>query len=84
MLEKNNSEVIISGNFNIDLLKLNAKQVISDYFDMFTNHSFYLKITLLTRLSNKHGTLIDNFLCKLTEATLDTTSGISQTIRLIL
>ncbi len=76
LLEKNNSEVIVSGDFNIDVLKLNDKQVISDYFDMFTNHSFYPKITLPTRLSNKHGTLIDNFLCKLTEATLDTTSGI--------
>ncbi len=43
---------------------------------MLTNHSFYPKITLPTRLSNKHGTLIDNFLCKLTEATLDTTSGV--------
>ncbi len=43
---------------------------------MFTNHSFYLKITLPTRLSNKHGTLIDNVLCKLTETTLDTTSRV--------
>ncbi len=33
-------------------------------------------MTLPTRLSNKHGTLIDKFHCKLTEATLDTTSGI--------
>ncbi len=29
-----------------------------------------------TRLSNKHGTLIDNTFCKLTEATLNTTSGV--------
>ncbi len=29
-----------------------------------------------TRLSNNHGTLIDNFFCKLMEATLDTTSGV--------
>ncbi len=43
---------------------------------MLTNHSFYPKITLPTRLSNKHGTLIDNFLCKLTETIFDTTSGI--------
>ncbi len=43
---------------------------------MLTNHTLYPKITVPTRLSNKHGTLIDNFLCKLTEATIDTTSGI--------
>ncbi len=36
----------------------------------------YPKIALPTRLSNKHGTLIDNFFCKLSESTIDTTSGI--------
>ncbi len=75
-LETNNNEVMIAGDFNIDLLKINEKQVFSESFDMLTNHSFYPKITLPTRLSNKHGTLIDNFLCKLTETMLDTTSGI--------
>ena len=43
---------------------------------MLTGHSFYPKITLPTRLTNNNGTLIDNILCKLTECTLDTTSGI--------
>ncbi len=76
-LKTNNNEVIITGDFNIDLLKIKEKQVFSEYIDMLTNHSFYPKITLPTRLSNKHGTLIDNFLCKLTETTLDTISGIS-------
>ncbi len=75
-LETNNTESIITFNFNIDLLKINEKQVFSEYFDILTNHSFYHKITLPTRLSKKHGTLIDHFLCKLTETTLDTTSGI--------
>ena len=43
---------------------------------MLTNHSFFPKITLPTRLSLKHGTLIDNLFCKLSEHTLETTSGI--------
>ncbi len=43
---------------------------------MITSNSFYPKITVPTRLSNNHGTLIDIFLCKLTENTLDTTSGV--------
>jgi hypothetical protein len=76
MLQTNKNEAIITGDFNIDLLKINDKSVFSEYFDMLTNHSFYPKITLPTRLSNNHGTLIDNFLCKLTESTLDTISGI--------
>ncbi len=35
-----------------------------------------VKLAKSTRLSNSHGTLIDNFPCKLTKATLDTTWGI--------
>ena len=74
--ESNNTDVLIAGDFNIDLLKVNNTQAISDYFDMITSHSFYPKITLPTRLTNNNGTLIDNILCKLTETTLDTTSGV--------
>ncbi len=43
---------------------------------MLTSYSFYPKITVPTRLTNNHGTLIDNFLCKLTESTLDITAGV--------
>ncbi len=60
---------------NLDLLKIIHKQIISGYFDILTNHSCYLKSILPTILSNKHGTLIDNMFCKLTERTHDT-SGI--------
>ncbi len=45
-LEKNKNEVIISGDFNIDLLKINDKQIISEYLDTLTSHSFYTKITV--------------------------------------
>ncbi len=75
-LESNKNETIITGDFDIDLLKINEKHVFIEYFDLIISHSFYPKITLPTRLSNKHGTLIDNFFCKLTEATIDTISGI--------
>ncbi len=43
---------------------------------MLTNNSFYPKVTLPTRLSNNHETLIDYLFCKLSETTLNTTSGI--------
>jgi hypothetical protein len=74
--ESNRNEVIFTGDYNIDLLKINEKHKISEYFDMLTGHSFYPKITVPTRLTNTKGTLIDNFLCKLSETTLDTTSGV--------
>ncbi len=75
-LDKEISECIIAGDFNLDLLKLNEREVFSELFYALTENNFYHKITLLTRFSIKHGTLIDNFYCKLTESTLDTISGI--------
>ncbi len=75
-LVRNNKDVVIAGDFNIELLKINEKHILSEYFDMLTSNSFYPKITVPTRLTNNNGTLIDNFLCKLTENTLDTTSGV--------
>ncbi len=47
-----------------------------EYFDLLTNYSFYPKITLPTRLSYNHATLIDNVFCQLADTMLDTTSGI--------
>ncbi len=67
-LENENSECFITSDFNIDLLKLNEKEVFSEFFDSLTENSFYPKITLPNRFSNKHGTLIDNLFCKLNHA----------------
>ena len=75
-LEQNKYEAIFTDDFNTDLLKINDKHVINEYFDMLTSQSFYPKITFPTRLTNNNGTLIDIFFCKLTESTLVTTSGV--------
>ncbi|KAG1656709.1 hypothetical protein GQR58_023766 [Nymphon striatum] len=76
--ETGSSDVLIAGDFNINLLQINNNAHFSNYFDMLTAHSFYPKITLPTRLNGIHGTstLIDNIVCKLTKSTMDTTSGI--------
>ena len=77
-LQTNNAEVILAGDFNINILQINEKRlfIFSQLFDGLTENSFYTKITLPTRFSNKHGTLIDNFMCMLTKCTLNTTAGI--------
>ncbi len=75
--QNNNNEIIVAGDFNINLLQINDRHIVGEYFDMFTSHSVYPIVSLPTRLSNNHATLIDNFFCKLTETTmLDTPSGI--------
>ncbi len=78
--ESTNCDVILAGDFNINLLKINEKHKISEYFGMLANHSFFPKIILPTRLSIKHGTLIDNFVCKLTENTTYYTRNIGNEI----
>ncbi len=42
-IERENSECIISGDFNIDLLKLNEKEVICEFFDTLTESVFFPK-----------------------------------------
>ena len=71
--DQNNSEVIITGDFNINLLKINQKEIFSEFFYSLTEHSFFPKITLPTRFSNLNGPLIDNFFCKLRQSTLNST-----------
>ncbi len=71
-----NNDIIIAGDTNINLLKINECEVYSEFFDMQTSNSFYPQITLPTRFSNTRGTLIDNFFCKLNDTTLNPTAGI--------
>ena len=59
-LDQIQHNVILAGDYDINLLKLNEDELISDFFDLLTSHSMYPKITLPTRFSERHGTLIDN------------------------
>ena len=68
-LEKNcNNDIVIAGDFNINLLKLNENEMVSSFFDMLISHSFYPQITLPTRFTRTTGTLIDNLFCRLHES----------------
>jgi hypothetical protein len=75
-LQRSRNDVIITGDFNIDLLKLNEKSHVHDYFELLISNGFIPKITFPTRFSGTHGTLIDNIFVKLTENLSETTAGI--------
>ena len=75
-LENNNNQLILAGDFNINLLKLNDNEIYSNFFDTLVSHSLYPQITLPTRFTRTNGTLIDNFFCKLSKYTLESTAGI--------
>ena len=67
-LENGNNDIVIAGDFNINLLKLNENEMFSSFFDMLISHSFYPQITLPTRFTRTTGTLIDNLFCRLHES----------------
>ena len=75
-LDQIQHNVIFASDYNINLLKLNEDELISDFFDLLTSHSMYPQITLPTRFSERHGTLIDNLFCKLTKTILESRAGI--------
>ena len=55
------NNVIITGDFNIDLLNYREKQHVSQYVDNIIANIYIPKITFPTRLTQQRGTLIDNF-----------------------
>ena len=63
------SELILTGDTNINLLKVNEKEKCGEFFDILTSFSLYPKITLPTSFSQSHGTLIDNIFCKISNKT---------------
>jgi len=71
-----NMEVVLVGDFNIDLLKLKERTIINDYFEVLLSNSFIPKITFPTRITNSSSTLIDNIFVKLSENFSSTTAGI--------
>ena len=49
--DKINSEIIITGDLNIDLLKINQRPIFSEFYDILTANSYLPKITLPTRFT---------------------------------
>ena len=64
-LQGSKGEVVIAGDYNIDLLKIGNRPMIKEYLDSIMALSFFPKIAFPTRLSEQHGTLIDNVLYKI-------------------
>ena len=55
-----NSNSVIVGYINLDLLKIKEKKVINDYLKNILSFGFNPKIDYPTRLAHKSATLIDN------------------------
>ena len=75
-LNNSKAELIIGGDWNINLLKINERPAFSDFLDKMLNNSLCPKITLPTRFSSRSASLIDNIYCKISDNTIDTISGV--------
>ena len=63
-LDKDNKDIIIGTDQNMNLLKVNEKPVINDLLTTFTTHAYKPTITKPTRIINGSATLIDNIYFK--------------------
>ena len=68
-MERQNVNIILAGDTNINLLKMHENIMYCDFFDLLMAHNLCPHITFPTRFSNKNGTLIDNIFCKLLPCT---------------
>ena len=77
---KENKNCIITGDTNINLLKINERIKFQEYFDIFVSNGLFPKITYPTRLSKSEkrctGTLIDHLFCKYLDGENCLSSGI--------
>ena len=66
--QQNKCEAVITGDFNLDLLKFKEKNSINSFLETVISNGFLPKITLPTRLgSSNTGTLIDNSFVKISD-----------------
>ena len=63
-------KMIISGDFNINLLKINEKIMYANFFDMMTSISLLPNITYPTRITRTTATIIDNIFSNSLEDTV--------------
>ena len=63
-LVKSKSPLIIGGDSNINLLRLNSWSKCQEYFDILLGESIFPCITLPTRFSKRSATLIDHLFCR--------------------
>ena len=59
-LNKENNEIYICGDFNINLLKYDEDIAVQEFYNLMTSNGFIPQITLQTRITDSSMTLIDN------------------------
>ena len=76
-LEQTDKDIIISGDFNLNLLKIDSHVHTANFLDTMISHGFIPQITLPTRINSFSSTLIDNVFIRSKETRVN--SGIIAT-----
>ena len=63
-LSNENTELILVGDFNINLLKCDSLQLYNEFYEMFLSYGMIPNITLPTRITKNSATLIDQIYSK--------------------
>ena len=74
--ETGKTNIILAGDYNLNILKVNEQEFCSTFFDTHTSFKHFHLITIPTRFSRHNGTLIDNFFCEYAKITSDSVAGI--------
>ena len=69
-------QVILCGDYNMDLLKIHSNHIINHFFETLCTLNILPKITRPTRITSRSSTLIDNIFCTHSSKFTDITSGI--------
>ena len=64
-INRENKNVVLLGDFNIDLLKTNQHEPTTNFLDMMITSSLVPRITLPTRVTHNTSTLIDHVYCNI-------------------
>ena len=64
---RNVKHVVLAGDFNYDLLKFKVDNLVNNFLECIMSSGYIPKIMLPTRLTQRQGTLIDNFFVKISD-----------------
>lgn len=62
--DKRSNDIIITGDFNLDLIKYETHPPTAEYLDLVMSHRLIPNITKPTRIKHASATLIDHFFFK--------------------
>ena len=69
-ISKEKKNVIILGDYNIDLIKTSSDVETSEFFNLISSHNILPHITLPTRVNDRSQTLIDNIFFNFNDANI--------------